>query len=317
MSIPKNKILRPKKTILLLFFAFISVLSPNATPAKAWETIPAFLMHEAWLTVTETIKGIQLGMAQQAAAEALSRQMSFLITGRSTGGAMFVTNWQSYLTRQPQMQANIFINDYISQVTRGRGSITGYIPAGSEGVGVNFSFTGQMAQSARNITSGQTQAQVTFRGDPSRIFSGAKPFQNLNLYLSGINNPWAFNINVQQKYQEELQQQQLIAQTKATSSGFLPLESNGAVVNPAGLIQAQVAKVQNMGIDIITNAKNLPQVISGAVSMTINQAMRSGIGQMEAMAQREISGVRNNVNNQLNSAVRQVGPGALYNQIRR
>jgi hypothetical protein len=99
---------------------------------------------------------------------------------------------------------------------------------------------------------------------------------------------------------------------KITSPGYLGKEVNGITVTPAGLVEAQVNKVKTMGLDVISNAQNLPDIITSAVAMTISETMIQGIGQIQSAVHREISNVRSNATNQLNQAVRSVGPSALY-----
>jgi len=67
-----------------------------------------------------------------------------------------------------------------------------------------------------------------------------------------------------------------------------------------------------MGIDVISTAQNLPEIIASAVSMTINQTMLQGIGNIQAAVHREVAAVRSNATTQLNQAIKSVGPSALY-----
>lgn len=305
--------LREKSIILSL--VVLLVFSPlNAEKSQAfWPDFIGNAYGAIMENILQTIKDIQVGAAKQAAVMALQKEMSFLITGRSAGGARFVTDWNAYLVTQPKNTSDIYINDYISQATRGRGSLTSYIPAGSEGVG-GGSYTSALAQGAKNITSSQpAKPQVTYTGNPSQMFDSANGFSNMDLYLSGINNPWAFKMNVQQAYQTKLANTQLAAQMKVNGTGgVLPVESNGQTINPAGLVEAQIAKVQNMGVDVLTNAQNLPSIISSVVSATINQAMIQGIGTIQASVHREVANVRSQASAQMNAAVSSGGPGAIY-----
>ena len=110
-----------------------------------------------------------------------------------------------------------------------------------------------------------------------------------------------------------MQQEQNIAQTKAiTGGGFAGVEKNGITTMPGALVKDQVSKVQNLGMDVIANAQHLPEIITAAVSMAINQALVSGIGTIQASVHREVSNVRNNVKTQINATIQSSGPGALY-----
>jgi hypothetical protein len=313
MSLIKNKSLTFRKTFLVLFLVLFFAFSPVTRPAEAWDAIPAAIYKQAMETIQKVIDGIKLGLAKQAAISALQAEVKFLVTGKSAKGSIVITNYDAFMYSDPKSKANVYINDYITQSTRGRGSLSGYISSGGEGVG--GSYMNQLTQGAKATTSSQpAQLKPTFAGNPSQMFAGPQPFQQLNLYLSGVNNPWAFNLNVQQKYQEKLQQEQTIAQTQAIAGGgFKGVQKNGVTTMPGSLVKDQVSKVQNLGMDVIAAAQHLPEIITSAVSMTINQAMVSGIGMIQASVHQEVTNVRNNAKLQMNAAVKTSGPGALYN----
>lgn len=303
-----------KSLFVLLFFVF-SFFPTHRSQAALWPAIDP-IIKTALEKIQKQIDGMLLGAAKQASIKAIQQQMNSLIAGGSgSGGAMFVTDWKAYLVTQPQSQANLFINDYISQSLKGRGSLSSYVPAGFEGVGSNSSYLSQLEQGAKAITSNNpAQSQVTFTGDPSTMFAGPDPFKQLNLYLSGVNNPWAFNIDVQIKYQDELEKQKLIAQTKVIAGqGFPGKESNGMTIAPGSVIKDQLSKVQGMGLDMIANAQNLPEIITSAVSMTINQTIQQGIGNVQAQVNREIANAKAKAAAQMTQTIGTQGPGALYN----
>jgi hypothetical protein len=294
---------------LLVFFSPLAAEQSQAF----WPDFLGNAFGAAMDFMLQNIKGIMLGAAKKAAVTALQKEVSFMITGRSSGGAMFVTDWNDYLLAQPTSKADLYINDYITQSTSGRGSMTAYIPASGEGIG-GGSYISVMMQGAKSITSNRpTQPVVTYTGNPSRMFAGASGFANMNLYLSGINNPWAFNLNVQQSYQQKLNSEQQIAQAKVISGqGFIGQESDGITTTPGSLIKDQVSKVQTMGVDVLANANNLPEVIMAAVSAIISQSITQGVGNIQSSVNREISNVRAQSSAQQNSAVQTSGPGALY-----
>jgi len=306
-----RKFIRGLAIMLIFSFLFFPI---QKSEAAAWPAIDP-IINNALLKIMDQIKAMLLGVAKQAAIKAIQQEMNYLITGKSSsGGAMFVTDWNDYLQTRPQAAANLVINDYISQSLRGRGSISGYVSAGSEGVsGQRMSYQSQLDQMAKKSTSDQPKTQVTFTGNPSQMFSGRTPFQQMNLYLSGVNNPWGFNLEMQTKYQQELDKQKMIAQTRVIAGqGFPGNDSGGITITPGALIKDQLAKVQGMGIDMIATARELPEIITSAVSMTISQAIQQGIGNLQSQVHREISNVRSNAANQLNKAISTKGPGVMY-----
>jgi hypothetical protein len=304
---------RFSKKIFVIFFAFFLSLSPVAARnAFAWDAVAGALYHRALDTVVDTIKGIQLGLLKKQAYEALNKEVNFLVTGRSSQGALFVTDWRDYLINQPQQRSKLFINAYIDQTIGGRGSITNYIPANSEGFGLNAAnYNNQLKVGAAASIVNPTAPKVTYVGNPSQMFSQGN-FRNLSLYLSGINNPWSFNLHIQEKLDESKQQEQQIALQKSSSSGMLGKEVDGKIVTPSAVIENAVTGVQNLGNQIIAAAQSIPEVISSVVSQTITQSLSQGIGTIQASVHKEVGGVRMQVTGQMNAAIGQLGPGAQY-----
>jgi hypothetical protein len=335
MNSIQNKSFVLRKKILVFLFVCVFTFAPF-TAAKTQAFWPDFLGNGFGSMMTmmlENIKGILLGAAKKAAISALQKQMTSMLGGKgsggksssgksgssASGGAMFITDWSAFLTKQPQANANVFINDYISKSTGGRGSSTSYIPAGGEGVGGNGGYTAQLKQTATSVTSGQpTKMNITYQGNPSAMFSGssgASAFKNLNLFLSGDNPKPAAALAASKAYDANLTEEKKIAETKANAgSGFIGKEVNGVTVTPGSVIKDQTSKVQNMGLDVLANANNLPEVISAAVSQIISQTMTQGLGNVMATVTKETS-TSSKQKAQQNSAVQNNGPGVLYNQI--
>lgn len=311
-----------KKIIFICFLSVALVFMPiQAHKAGAlWGEFPAQILANVLTQIREMIMGIIMGMMKQMATQMLNREMGNMIGGSSSQNAKFITDWKDYMFTQPQQKANQFMNDYLSQVTRGRGSYSGYMST-SEGFGNGAfmqgmgggNFIQSMVEGAKRQTTEQVEAAITYVGNPAQnLFAGGN-FNNLNLYLSGINNPWAFNINAQQKYQEQLTKQQEIAKTMGMSyQGFIGTMSGNMITNPGSLIKENMANVQDLGNKVLANAKSIPEVITSIVQQIITKAIQNGIGNAQRNVQREIQNVQNQATQQINSQVQQYGPGALY-----
>lgn len=337
-----------KKRIFFKIAAVFLALAFNfflpATPkANAWDAVMGAFVKRSLDTIYDTIKGIQLGILKQQAVTSLNQEMNFLLSGSSSGGAMFITDWRDFLIKQPEAEANRYLNDYLSQVTSGRG-MSSYIPNNSEGFGNGLFSMGlkqsnpgyakfieaanagvisdtvnsggnyiqQLVTGAKRSTIDRAEPQVTYFGDPSRMFAEGN-FRNMSLYLSGINNPWAFNLNAQQKYQEELEKKKEEAKTMGIAyQGFVGKIQDGKVLNPGSLIKENVANVQDLGNKIIAGAQNIPEVLTAVVSQMITKSIQQGIGTIQRSVHKEVSNVRSQAQTQMNNAISQQGPGALY-----
>jgi len=334
---------------IMLTVIFCNLVFLDAPKAHAWETYVTVPLGVMMKNMLDVIKGIILGAAKKKAVEALQQEATALITGKSSGGPMFVSDWQAYLIKQPQATANLYINDYISKITSGRGSISGYVSNGRIGANLKLSqnyegvgpgsfaygmggisaahasslssnsgsagnYISQLVAGAKKLTTETPEIKVTYQGNPSQMFSDPKNgFKNLNLYLSGINNPWAFNMNIQSELEKKKAELEKVATAKVVAGqGFPGLESGGLTTSPGILIKDQLSKIQNMGVDVVANATNIQEVVVSLATSMINQTMTQGIGQIQSMVRKEVTAVKSQVSAQINQTVQTQGPGALY-----
>lgn len=349
-----------KKIIFICFLSVALAFAPIHThKAGAWLEFAGQILRTVLDQIRDLINGIIMGMLKQIAVQSLNKEMGGMIGGSSSQNAKFITDWTDYMYTQPKQTADKFMNDYLSQVTRGRGSMSNYIPNNNasglladnyEGVG-DGSFAYGMAQNdpaygrliqtaqakgfdlsgvtnnagnymqglvdgAKKQTTEQVEAAITYVGNPAQnLFAGGN-FKNLNTYLSGINNPWAFNINAQQKYQEQLAQQIDINRTMGQAyNGFKGTMSGNLITNPGSLIKENMANVQDLGNKVLANAKNMPEVITSVVQQMITQSIQSGIGNAQRNIQREVQNVQNKAAQEINSQAQQYGPQALYGNV--
>lgn len=302
--------------IAVLLFSLYLNFSPLTVPkAHAWETYITMPLGVMLTNMISIVKGVLLGSLKQAAVKAINGEISAMVGGSSSGNAMFVTDWQDYLIKQPEQKTKVYLNAYIDQATSGRGSLSQYIPAGSEGVGLSGSnYNNQLKTGATASIVNPADPKVTYAGDPSQMFAQGN-FRNLSLYLSGINNPWAFNLHIQEKFDETRKNEQLTAAEKVRAgAGFIGKESDGKTITPGILIKEQMAGVQNMGKIITATATNIPEVITAVVSQMAIQSIQQGVGKVQANIQKEVTTAQNQASNQQNSAIQQYGPGAQYGQ---
>jgi hypothetical protein len=301
MLLKKNKPKNIFKTIaLILVFVLISFSIPKKAQATVWPGVDPGI-SEGLQAVYDQIQGVILALLKTQAARQITQQVSSALGGNASSGPMFITNWQSYLITDPTKQANSYINDYISQTTRGRGSLTSY-----EGFSGGGNYFAQMVQMAKASTSGQTAPQMTYTGDPSQMFDSLN-FKNMQLYLSGINNPWSYDANTQMEYQRKIDEYQRIANTMATAySGFKGVTSRGSngqtnVTNPGSLVMMAAANAQDVGNKIVASATHIQEVIMAVVSQINIQALQNGVGNTDNGNSKQDT-TQNNYNNQVQQA---------------
>ena len=340
------KHLRNKKISIFLAISLIvasfSLCRIKKADAAIWPGIDPIISNTL-STIQQNIQGIVMGAAKQAYLNALNSQISVMISGGGSSGSLVISNWNDFLFKQPQAQAQTYLNDYLTQATAGQGS-SSFIPnnegfgngalaegleqddpayaslvntAQAAGINLNNTTAGNYAQQLVNsakasILPPSSAPQVTYTGDPSQMFASGN-FRNMSLYLSGINNPWAFNLNAEQAYQTELQNQQTAAQAQGIAyNGYKGKSVNGQITTPGSTIKDIESSVTNLPNQLVADAQNLPAIMTAVATKMLTQVMTQGIGTIAADINKNGTQVQIRVNQQMNNQVSQYGPGALY-----
>lgn len=302
-----------KKVIFIGFLSIALVFAPVQThkASALWGEFPAQIFKMGLDTIIKMIQGVILGAAKQKAAQSLNSSISSLIGGSSTQGAMFITDWTDYLVTTPATNTSTYINDYLSQITQGRGSSSGY-----EGVGGSGSYAQQLVTDAKSVTTETTTPTTSYEGDPSQNLFDEGNFDNMNLLFSDVSFRPIFIANGTVEYQKKLAQEQAIATAKSIAyAGFKGTEQSGMITNPGSLVMQNMANVQDIGNKVLANAQNIPEVITSIVQQMITSSIQNGIGQVQSAVQKEVTNVTNQATSELNSQASSYGPGALYNNV--
>jgi hypothetical protein len=282
-----------KRFILVVFVCAFIISSPLTTPrAQAlWPDIPGFTYKQMLEDIRDRIKGITLGMLKQQAITTINKQVDSMLAGKGKSGknAQFITDWEAYLHKTPKNNTKLYMNDYLSKITSGKGSISGYKSEGFGsiiGSGGNGSYAKQLVAAAKTTTVDQKTPKLSYEGDPSKMFSGGN-FKNLNLYLSGINNPWSFDINAQAEYAKKLAEEKKTAATKAVAyqGGKAVGEGKngkGKVTLPGSVVVQTKANTMDLGNKVIASAQHPEEVITALVSKIMTAALKQGVGMLQS-----------------------------------
>ena len=329
----KNRLYVKSITFVVLASIFLSFFPARPASAAMWPSIDP-IIKQGLENVQNRINGIILGMLKQQAAKVLNSQVNKMVGGGKGSQAKFITNWQDYLVKQPQQNANKYMNDYLSKITGGKGSMTGYQSTGGIGLpsvtggsstiasllgvgtgGGAGGYASQLVSMAKQNTVSQSTPKVTYQGSPAKMFASGS-LKNFNLFLSGINNPWTFNANAINVYQQQQAQQQMIAKTKAVSNqGFIGTgEKKGAgkVSTPGIVVKENLTNTQDLGNKIIAGAQHPEEIITALVTQLINKVMQQGIGMASNMLNQQINQALG-IKTQTNAAIKASGPGAVLN----
>lgn len=290
---------------MLEIFYFSSVPKTQA----AW--IPGLdpIIMEGLMMIEDMIDSLMVGTLKQQAVMMLSIQVDSLAGRGANGQASFIVNWQDYLINEPQNATNLYMNDYISQMTRGRNSSSLY---SAEGFSGPANYGAQLGQTAGLLGSAKQQ-RLTYEGDPSQMLQSGN-FKNMELYLSGVNNPWGFNIAVQAEEQRVLNNNRLLATTKGTAGGGylgVPGDSPGTETMPGSTVGAMMNSKQTMPDRILEAASSIPEVATALVTQMISRSVMQGFVSVRSKTAKATAGVTK-YTNATNSAMGTYGPAARF-----
>jgi len=290
-KIKKNKSFSNyKRLILAIFVCFFFLSSPLTTPKAhaLWPDIPGFTYKQMLEDIRDRIKGILMGMLKQQAISTITKQVDSMISGGGKGGnAKFITDWESYLFKTPDNNTKLYMNDYLSKITSGRGSISGYKSEGfGIGGGSGGNYASQLVSMAKSNTISKKDPAFSYEGNPANMFSGGN-FKNFNSYLSGINNPWAFDINAQNEYQKKKSEERKLAETKAKSYlGGIGVgegaNGKGKITLPGSAVVGAKINSMDLGNKVLASATHPEEVITALVSKILTQALKQGISMVES-----------------------------------
>ena len=309
----KNTLKKQTAAVLAVLIVFFGVSYPKKTHAALWPAVDP-IMSRMLDTVYDTVMGMIMGALKQSSIIMLNNQVDRMMAGNGTGQAAFITSWDDYLVTQPRDNTKLYMNSYITKMTAGRGSSTGYTSEGFSGTGGYANNLSQVAND--NLNRKDTVPTMTYQGDPSQMFAGGN-FKNMELYLSGVNNPWAFNMAADSAYQQRLDEEQRIQETQAIAyQGFNPTTTgtglNRTITSPGIITKEIVANEKNLPNNVLASAKSVPEVISSVVSQMITQSIQQGFSSIQRSAQSNISS-QNKLNSGVNTSISSNGPSILYN----
>ncbi|HRY82513.1 MAG TPA: hypothetical protein P5232_02340 [Candidatus Moranbacteria bacterium] len=309
MNSNKNKTYFLKKILftsfLVLFFCFWQAPKAQAT---VWPGVDP-VIKQGLEVITNLIQDLMVSVIKQAAIQSIVQLVDSSV-GRGAGGQpSFITNWDDFLIGQPENNTNIYMNDYISRMTRGRNSYSGYSTEGFTGPANYAADLGQLV----NSLGASNAPEMSYEGDPSQMFDEGN-FKNMELYLSGVNNPWAFNIAYENEQQKKLEEEKYIAQTQAIAyQGFrgTPGELPGTVTKPGILIKENVANTENLPNLTLANAGSLPEMIVAALVNQMVSRSITGYSSVQRSTSRSAAS-ENRYNSSINSSIDSQGPEARF-----
>jgi len=337
--------------ILILFLSSLSSFFP-IKKASAWDALKANTALFGMESIKKYMEEVILAGLKQAAYRMILEETDKLITDMMNIGTAFITDWEDYLINAPERESAKFMNDLLSNVDQGRSSsryrsvpvsVTLSYANVYEGFGAQSEYQFALIKSAQaqdedenyyNEKTGDFYYDIKQMGAMA-IETNQKSFMpeitctdemrnnyftnNLNFddfweCTEGANYGPTLNAFIQSKYTDTLAENKAKAATEAGSSGYQGAKNeNNQTYMPAGTLEAIANKAQTMGMDILAQAKSVPELITAAVVNAVNRSIQQGIGAIKARLQNEMAKARGKLTNQMRQAAREYGPAATFN----
>ena len=306
--------------LLLLFNVFLPIHSARA---GVWgESITATMLNQVLDTIKTQIEGAILGTLKVAAITMLNSKVGQMVGGSSAGSAMIISDWNQFLYEAPAEKVNVYMDDFFSNVTRGKYASANYVGLGDAIGNVNGNYVNYLVEGAKaSITTGGDSASPCtytldeYSDNPDMIFNNGD-WQGFNAFFSPCNNPWGIQIAAKSAYSQQLVKEQEQAKLEATSPGFKAPKVDGKTVAPVATIEGIVKDTQNIGNQLIAVAKNPGEFLSGVVGALVNKTITNlvqrGVGKVQASIKREIGNFDKKVTTALNKIDKQLGPAARF-----
>jgi multidrug efflux pump subunit AcrA (membrane-fusion protein) len=298
-------------SLMIIFF----LLSPfKVAMAGEWG---GAMVANLWLYTQERITyymdRIVLAALKQAAADTMTSTVDAIVYGRSSGGAMYITNWEDYLYTAPQDEAALYLKDFLNTSVRGTAAVADYAAAETGQMGKSYAT--QLIDNVYTSIMGSAnpQANAPQCDSPSQMFNNGS-WRGYMAYTSSANcRPEGSELKARMAYQKQYDLKREVAKTQAEAySGFRATTKNGQVITPGSIVKDIQSNVEDLGNKMLAAAESAPEVIIDAVVKRMAKSLAMGIGNAASGVQREITNPLASTRRDIENKIRVNGPGTVF-----
>ena len=310
---------RKKIFDLMLLFVIFASFFLFSKPAKAdyWNgAMLASIWKRTMERIDKKMDALIMSITKEIAISTIVDNVNNTISGGSSGNPLFISDWRNFLFEEPAEKSRLYMNDFFTSVTSGRGSTSydssevafNYEPGSNtscnygakcvegastlrEGVVKGSSTFGGLVgggnyenyliQQAKSLTTDIVQPKTDLRNyvdSPSQMFSTGN-WRAFGSFISNpANNPYGSTLIFQEEYHAKLAQEEKLAEVQGISyDGFEGVTSDGLVTTPGSVIKDIQSQTLDLGNKIVAAADDPEEVITAVVNKVVNEAF-SGIG---------------------------------------
>ncbi|MCI0531422.1 MAG: hypothetical protein L0Y74_05690, partial [candidate division Zixibacteria bacterium] len=123
------------------------------------------VLEHALRETTEQIKGAIVAATKTAFLQLMNSQINILIGGANGEGALFITNWENFLVRDPLQRADLYVNDFLTYSTSGKHLTQNYAPVIERSRPAAGSLSGSKRVAGESVS--QAEGENSFADDPN------------------------------------------------------------------------------------------------------------------------------------------------------
>lgn len=291
--------------IVLLFCVF---LVPNYCHAfYAWPDFIGFSYGEMLAKISRQVEGAIRAAQKQAALQLKTQTINNTISGGNGSGPLFVTSWEDFLFNETKGKADLFMNDFFSSITSGRGSVANY-----SGYGAKGNYQSALISEAKKITTGSSISTCKIT-NASSMFDGKDWTTFAGVFGEDTCNRFGFNNIATEQYITALYKEQKKAEVQGIAyEGFKSVTSgkSNSVIAPGSSVANVQFQTQDLGNKMLASATSSAEtLISALVTKLSLQTIQQGIGQAQQYIQKEVNNKTSNYSEQIKN---QINPGQKY-----
>lgn len=294
------------------------MIVPQPVAADTWG---AAMLAAIWKQTAEklydNIQGVILGNLKLMAVQLLNEQIEQLIGGINGSGLLYISDWRQYLFDVPAQQNQLYVNDFLSQTTRGKCSSLNFKSISAGRLNASY-FTSLCNQAQASVQYRTPVSNIDeFSTDPARSLAEGNWRVMNAMFANPANNPLGLALMTQQAQQADLTQRTEARKAEGVANqGFNSVKVGGVTVTPGRTVADMISNVKTLGNNILMAAENPAEFLSGLIvtvaNRAINQLMQRGFEKAREVIQKEMAKVNQQIYRATSQINKVIGPAGQY-----
>lgn len=306
-----NRLVKKIQAIILSMALLLCLVSPQPARAMAtaWPDIVGFTYKQALEEAREAFLGTMLANLKIMASRLLKDRIEMLLTGTNSS-ALYITNYQQFIYASSSNTSKVYMDNFFNSLAGNVSSTAGQMLMGTKRAVDNEIFgAGMKAQSTiDNYVSGGVQ----------NVFDQNKG-GGYKAYMEALNNPYnnpyGSYLASSQMARSQLLMNQDVARVQAMNAGgYISAvdPKTNIIKTPAATIKDMVSYVESLPMQIMAQARHIPEVIGTMAAQVLTQTIQTGISKVTQPIDNQLRNVNSTVNGGIYKTQEQIYQGIKF-----